>query len=558
MGMHFGRDEDGQLQAPADARARSRARDVSGGRRARIRLEAAPRARARRRAADRPAVRHRADARRRRPHHRRGRHQQPHRRVQRHQGARHHRRDQRHHVPLRLRARHHRHRHAARLSRPARRLRNAEFSYVRPGTPKFYFEGITFAIQEGARWVNAKGEAFMRRATSRNGATRPTCRASPSAMAMENQQGQHAALSRHVADPRAPARLFHPEQGEVDGLFLPQARRRGQDRHVRQDAVLRAQPDDQDGHPHRRRTAAPTCRGCSSAGLAQAGCANHFAGFHIGLCVGNGWIAGRSRDRGPRPAAGAARSTRAEVRALHAETQRAARTRRRSAESDRILRDLQAVMFAYDIGILKREDRLQAALDRVERARGRVQDYRRAAHPRAGAAQGDRGDAARGALHPRRLALSAPSRGSATSARIHDRATTTNWLVWVDIEPTDGKARVQQDADPDAALPGHVGRGAPDAACDRKCVGWVRRGRGLASPHGVRKRRAHAVESSDSVGIALEGQRKDGGRAGAMPPYNKFAVFSFGDATARRARSARRRSRTGRTRRRRSRRSCRS
>ncbi len=42
-------------------------------------------------------------------------------------------------------------------------LRNAEFSYVRPGTPKFYFEGITFAIQEGAHFVNAKGEAFMAR-----------------------------------------------------------------------------------------------------------------------------------------------------------------------------------------------------------------------------------------------------------------------------------------------------------------------------------------------------------------------------------------------------------
>ena len=41
-------------------------------------------------------------------------------------------------------------------------LRNAEFSYVRPGTPKFYFEGITFAIQEGAHFVNAKGEPFMR------------------------------------------------------------------------------------------------------------------------------------------------------------------------------------------------------------------------------------------------------------------------------------------------------------------------------------------------------------------------------------------------------------
>ena len=32
--------------------------------------------------------------------------------------------------------------------------------------------------------------------------------------------------------------------------------------------------------------------GLLAAGLAQAGCANHFAGFHIGLCVGNGWIAG--------------------------------------------------------------------------------------------------------------------------------------------------------------------------------------------------------------------------------------------------------------------------
>src|SRR6186997_2285909 len=43
---------------------------------------------------------------------------------------------------------------------------------------------------------------------------------------------------------------------------------------------------------------APDCRsdipGLLAAGLAQGGCANHFAGFHIGLCIGNGWIAGRS------------------------------------------------------------------------------------------------------------------------------------------------------------------------------------------------------------------------------------------------------------------------
>ncbi len=40
-------------------------------------------------------------------------------------------------------------------------LRNAEFNYLRPGTPKFYFEGITFAIQDGARFVNAHDQPFM-------------------------------------------------------------------------------------------------------------------------------------------------------------------------------------------------------------------------------------------------------------------------------------------------------------------------------------------------------------------------------------------------------------
>ena len=46
------------------------------------------------------------------------------------------------------------------------------------------------------------------------------------AMAMENGKGNDAALSRHVGDPRRPARVLHPEQSEMDGQFLPQARRR--------------------------------------------------------------------------------------------------------------------------------------------------------------------------------------------------------------------------------------------------------------------------------------------------------------------------------------------
>jgi succinate dehydrogenase/fumarate reductase flavoprotein subunit len=116
----------------------------------------------------------------------------------------------------------------------------------------------------------------------------------------------------------------------------------------------------------------PDCRsdvpGLLAAGLAQAGCANHFAGFHIGLCVGNGWIAGRSAiedlDR-LRPA----RLDAAEVATLFSETMRPLQASA-SAESDRILRELQAIMFAYDIGILKRADRLQQAAAGVETLAG--------------------------------------------------------------------------------------------------------------------------------------------------------------------------------------------
>jgi succinate dehydrogenase/fumarate reductase flavoprotein subunit len=112
----------------------------------------------------------------------------------------------------------------------------------------------------------------------------------------------------------------------------------------------------------------PDCRsdlpGLLAAGLAQAGCANHFAGFHIGLCNGNGWVAGRSAvedlDRLPPPRLDAAR-----IGLLHDETVRPLDASAQ-AESDLILRELQAVMFAYDVGILKRADRLEEAKRRVE------------------------------------------------------------------------------------------------------------------------------------------------------------------------------------------------
>jgi succinate dehydrogenase/fumarate reductase flavoprotein subunit len=107
----------------------------------------------------------------------------------------------------------------------------------------------------------------------------------------------------------------------------------------------------------------PDCRsdvpGLLAAGLAQAGCANHFAGFHIGLCVGNGWIAGRSAiedlDRLPPP-----RLDPVEVRLMHEDVVRPV-DELAKAESDLILRELQTIMFAYNIGILKRADRLEQA-----------------------------------------------------------------------------------------------------------------------------------------------------------------------------------------------------
>jgi succinate dehydrogenase/fumarate reductase flavoprotein subunit len=170
--------------------------------------------------------------------------------------------------------------------------------------------------------------------------------------------------------------------------------------------------------------------GLLSAGLAQAGCANHFAGFHIGLCVGNGWIAGKSAiedlDRLSQPSL-----DQAEVRALYAETQAPLRASA-AAESDRILRDLQAVMFAYDTGILKREDRLQAALDRVIVL---TDDFKTIAAPHTHELV--RLKETEAMLLAARFILGASL--YRTESRLshfredHDNRDDANWLVWVDV-----------------------------------------------------------------------------------------------------------------------------
>ena len=240
-------------------------------------------------------------------------------------------------------------------------LRNSEFSYVRPGTPRFYFEGITFAIQEGAKFINANGDAFMAKYEPEWGDEADVPRIAR-AMAVEKRTGNAplyldmSAIPEEMRDYflRSKVRwmdnFFHKLGGEAKTDMFGKTPYYAMNQMTKM--AIRTGADCRSDVP-----------GLLAAGLAQAGCANHFAGFHIGLCIGNGWIAGRSAiedlDRLPARAlnAGLIQSQHDDaLRPLNANAQ---------AESDAILRDLQEIMFAYDIGILKQADRIERALIQV-------------------------------------------------------------------------------------------------------------------------------------------------------------------------------------------------
>jgi succinate dehydrogenase/fumarate reductase flavoprotein subunit len=321
-------------------------------------------------------------------------------------------------------------------------LRNAEFSYVRPGTPKFYFEGITFAIQEGAHFINAQGEPFMREYEP-DWADEADVPRIARAMAMENKKGNAPLYLDMSAIPENLRDYFiHSKVKWMDYFF----RKLGDE----------AKTDMFGKTPYYAlnqmtkmgiRTGAD-CRsdvpGLLAAGLAQAGCANHFAGFHIGLCVGNGWIAGHSAiedlDKHPTHALDAA-----EVKALHAEANEPLNPAA-TAESDRILRELQAVMFAYDTGILKTGDRLHEAQGRVNAL---ADDFRtlRAPHIH----ELVRLKETEAMLLAARFILGASL--YRTESRLshfredHEQRDDANWLVWVDVEnstvgPLFGKTQI--------------------------------------------------------------------------------------------------------------------
>lgn len=309
-------------------------------------------------------------------------------------------------------------------------LRNAEFSYVRPGTPKFYFEGITFAIQEGARFTNAKGEAFMR-AYEPDWADEADVPRIARAMAEEKMKGNDPLYLDMSPIPEGMREHFiHSKVRWMDNFF----RKLGSEANT--DMFGKTPYYALNQMTKMAIATGPDCRsdvpGLLAAGLAQAGCANHFAGFHIGLGIGNGWVSGRSAVEDLDHLA-PAKLDLAEIEVLHEEALRPLKPTA-AEESDRILRDLQAIMFAYDIGILKRADRLQEACRKVERLR---REFGGIAAPHVHELV--RLKETEAMLLAARFILGA-SLYRTESRLSHFREDFTerddaHWLVWVDIEP---------------------------------------------------------------------------------------------------------------------------
>jgi succinate dehydrogenase/fumarate reductase flavoprotein subunit len=114
--------------------------------------------------------------------------------------------------------------------------------------------------------------------------------------------------------------------------------------------------------------------GLYAAGLAQAGCCNHFAGFHIGMCIGTGWISGEAAAadlEGLAPTA----LDRTEVNALYEETM-APLDESAKAESDALLLDFQRFTARYDIALWKHRTRLEEALETLDGLRARFDELR--------------------------------------------------------------------------------------------------------------------------------------------------------------------------------------
>jgi succinate dehydrogenase/fumarate reductase flavoprotein subunit len=313
-------------------------------------------------------------------------------------------------------------------------LRNAEFSYARPGTPNFYFEGITDAVQDGAHWVNERGERFMLEYEPEWGDEADVPRVTR-AMALEREKGHDPLYldMSGIPDHLRPGymrnkvpwmALFYQKLGEEarTNMFgrtpyypMNQMTKMG----VRTDRFCRSDVP-----------------GLLVAGLAQAGCANHFAGFHISMANGTGWIAGRTavEDLDGRPAP---RIDAAGVRALRADVERTL-TPASEAQSDQLLRKVQTVMLACDVALWKRADRLESALAEIRAQRAESAEF--------GAPDGHefvRLRETEAMLDAAEIILEASLfRTESRLAHLREdfeRRDDEHWLAWVDVTERDGR-----------------------------------------------------------------------------------------------------------------------
>jgi len=241
-------------------------------------------------------------------------------------------------------------------------LTNAEFGYLRPGTPKFYFEGITFAIQDGAKFVNAAGEPFMENYEP-DWADWADVQLISKAMVKEKQAGRtplYLDMSRMPDDKRG--QYMQSSVAWMDYFF----RKLGDRARIDMFGMTEYYPLFQMtkmGIKTDSRCGA-SVPGLFAAGLAQASCASHFAGFHIGACNGTGWIAGRSAAAWAEEARAPALDE-AETRALKAGLLGCFETDGKGKD-DELLLDLQRLLFRYDVSILKDEAHLTEALGQLD------------------------------------------------------------------------------------------------------------------------------------------------------------------------------------------------
>jgi succinate dehydrogenase/fumarate reductase flavoprotein subunit len=249
-------------------------------------------------------------------------------------------------------------------------LTNAEFGYLRPGTPRFYFEGITYAIQDGAKFRNAKDEAFMERYDTK-WADKADVHSITKAMIMEKQAGNVPLyLDMSLIPEEKRDEYLTSTVAWMDSFYKKLGARARIDMFgkteyfpIYQITKMGIKTDSE---------CCSEIQGLFAAGLAQVACATHFAELHIAACNGTGWISGKSAVRHAQcvnnPGISAAYVSELKDAIVSKYDPKA------SAHSDPLLVALQRIMFRYDVSMLKTEERLTRALEEVTSLKNKLRN----------------------------------------------------------------------------------------------------------------------------------------------------------------------------------------